>query len=286
MYKCEICGKEFEKYLSLERHVSCSFGKERNKKHCPLGFYKWKYESDGRFSKDRLREMYFDDGMSTLMMADALQVNKGTLIHLMHFYGFKLRSSSQATKNQLRRDGLWNKGKTKYDHSSIMKYAKSRRGKSNPYYTAPGFEERRKRMIEVCRKAVRNSCRNRNPATTEKRMCKILDAQKLSYVRNFSLSYYDHGKAKWRLFDFLIENVLLVEMHGNYFHANPKFYDADDEIVISKSSRKAKDIWQYDAAKVELGKRRGYQVYVLWEDEFTAMTDKEVLTLIQEQIDV
>jgi len=285
MEKCRVCGKEFEKRISLERHITCSYGKEKERKHCPILIYKWKYEEDERFSKKNLKKMYLTDGKSTPMMSKELSVCKKTLLDTMHFYKIPLRSVSEAAKNQIKRDGLWNKGKTKYNHPSIMKYAKSRIGKNNPYYTAPGFEEREKKMIERNRNNAKTFCANRDPKTTEKRMRKILDEYDFYYVRNFSLSYYENGKTKWRLFDFLINGELLVEMNGNYYHANPDMYEADDEIVISRSKRKAKDIWKYDEKKMKLGKDSGYKTMVLWEKDFKDMTDKEVIDIIKEQKD-
>lgn len=282
MYKCKICGKEFMKQSSLERHVFGTYAKEKKKKHCPLLVYKCKYEGDRRFSKYNLKKMYFDEKKSTPIMKDELNVHKKTLLDTMHYYKIELRNTSEATKNRIERDGLWNKGLTKYDHPSIMSYAKKRLGKNNPHYTAPNFEKRKKRNLEILKKAWEHFNKNRNPKSTEKRMSKILDDMGLLYIRNFSLSFYENGKTKWRLFDFLIENILLVEMQGDYFHANPKMYDAEDDVIIHRIKKKAKDIWEYDAKKIELGKRRGYKTIVLWEDDFKGMIDKEVINLIKE----
>jgi hypothetical protein len=284
MYKCKICDKELKEKTSLYLHVSVCYGKERVEKHCPTYAYMAKYEGRKDLSKKNLVKMYFNDKKSTPMIAEELNVNKGMLIATMHYYGLKLRSTAEATKNMIKRDGLWNKGLTKYDHNSIMKYAKSRRGKNNPYYTAPNFEKRKKRNLEILKKAWKSFNSNRNPKSTEKRMSKILDAEQFSYNRNFSLSYYENGKTKWRLFDFLIENKLLIEMNGNYFHANPRMYGPDDEIVIHRSKRKAKDIWAYDDKKMKLGKDSGYKTLVLWEDEFVGMSDKEVVNLLSKLI--
>jgi hypothetical protein len=284
MNKCKICGKEFKKRVSLERHVTSSYGKEKKKKHCPILVYKWKYEKDNRFSKKNLIKMYVKEKKSTPMIKEELQVNKKTLLDTMHYYGIKMRSVSEASVNQIERDGLWNKGLTKYDHPSIMSYAKQREGMNNPYYTAPNFEERKKRNLEILKKAWKSFNNNRNPKSTEKRMAKILDQNNIYYIRNFSLSYYENGKTKWRLFDFLVEGKLLIEMNGNYFHANPKFYNKDDEIVIHKSSRKAKGIWEYDAKKMKLGKDSGYKTIVLWEADFIGMSDKEAFYKIENLI--
>lgn len=277
MNACKICGKKFNKRISLERHVTSSYGRENEKKHCPILVYKWKYEEDNRFSKDNLIKMYIEDKKSTPMMSEELGVNKKTLLDTMCYYQIQTRNTSEASINQIERDGLWNKGLTKHDHSSIMSYAKKREGYNNPFYTAPNFEERKKRNLEILKKAWSCFNNNRNPKSTEKRMAKILDQYGIYYIRNFSLSYYENGKTKWRLFDFLVNGKMLIEMNGDYFHANPEFYQDNDEIVISKIKKKANEIWEYDAKKKKIGEGYGYNVLTFWEHDFKQMTDKEVI---------
>jgi hypothetical protein len=286
MHKCKICGKEFEKRFSLEKHITILYGKEKIRKHCPLLVYKNKYENDYRFSKKNLKKMYLYDMKSTPMISSELGINKKTLLDTMDYYHIKKRNISEASRNQFKRDGIWNKGLTKFNNKSIMKYAKERLGKNNPFYTAPGFEERKRKFYESGSKGRMQFLANRNPASTEQRICKILDAFKFSYLRNFSLRFYENGKTKWRLFDFLIENMLLLETNGNYFHANPKMYKSNDVITISKRKLLAKDIWEYDSAKIDLGKNSGYSVLVLWENDMNNMMDVEILDIIKRELKI
>jgi len=276
MYKCKICGKGFDKRISLERHVTVSYGKEKEKVHCPILAYRYQYEGEEQFSESNLRSMYNDEMKSTPMISEELRVNKKTLIDLMHYYGIELRDASSATINQIERDGLWNKGKTKYNHPSVMKYAKSRRGKNNPYYTAPGYEKRHKQNLERWKTIQRGLNGNRNPKTTEARLAKLLDKCGMQYIRNLCIKY----GTTWRLYDFLIEGNLIVEMQGNYYHANPKTYGPDDVIVISRSRRIAKHIWEYDKEKEILAKNCGYDYMVIWEDDFCSMDDNDVMQMI------
>ena len=46
----------------------------------------------------------------------------------------EIRNTSEATKCWADKVGVWNKGLTKNDHPSIMKYAESRIGQNNAYY--------------------------------------------------------------------------------------------------------------------------------------------------------
>jgi len=279
MYECKICNKKFEKRISLERHVTVSYGKSNNG-HLPILAYMAEYEGKREFSKKSLENMYINQRMSTPQISIALKINKVTLLGTMKYYGIKTRDMSEAARNQIARDGLWNKGKTKADHPSIMKYAKSRCGKNNPYFTAPGFKERHHKSIERFKGIQKKCIGNHNPKTTEVRMKKVLDDNKIQYLHNFYLKF----KNTWRWYDFLIEGKLMVEMQGNYFHANPKIYDPEDTIRISKKAKLAKEIWAYDEEKKQKALSMGYSYIAIWEDCFTQMTDSEALCAVERKL--
>lgn len=248
----------------------------------PILAYMSEYEDKQEFSKKNLERMYITQKLSTPKISEQLGINKATLIRTIHYYGIRMRNISEATKNQLSRDGLWNKGKTKKDHPSIKRYADSRKGKNNPYYTAPGYEERRRKNKEHFKGIARNPSGSYFPKTTEVRMAKILGSQKIQYLPHFYVKY----KKTWRIFDFLVEGRLIIEMQGNYYHANPRRYSANDLIVIYKKKRRAEDIWEYDEDKKQLALDLGYMYTAIWEDNFCDMTDVEVLPLIYKLLEV
>jgi len=59
-------------------------------------------------------------------------------------------------------------------------------------------------------------------------------------------------------------NNCIVEFNGNYWHADPKIYNHDHMI----RHRSAQEIWKRDEIKIKLAKELGYNVIVIWEDEF------------------
>lgn len=278
--KCKICGKQFEKEISLKRHITVMYGR-LGAPHVPWLFYQYKYNGRSEYSKKNLYNLYVNKKMSTPMISSQLKLNKGTLLNLMHFYNIPMRSISDAAKNQIDRDGIWNKDLDKYSHPSIMKYSKDRLGKNNPFFKPEGFKERKQKLIEVGKKARKNSnIGTRSPKTTEVRMCKILDFHKISYVRNFALKYKDGDFIKWRLYDFWINDAILLEMHGDYWHANPKKYKTNQKVNI-RGHKIAKDVWNNDAFKNKLAKDNGYDLKVIWESDFKQMTDIEVISLLK-----
>lgn len=279
--KCLICGKEFDTKSKLWRHVNSSYAKEKS--HLPILVYRCEYEGETIFSKKELSLLY-EQGMSTNRMIKLLNVNKNFLLQAMHYYDIKFRNPSEQGKNRAKVFGVWNRGLTKFDHPSIMKYAKSRMGKDNPYYTAPNFDERRRKLLAISHAFFQRSSPSRNPKTTEMRVIKVLTDNKISFKRNFCIKMDD---GRWRLFDFLIEGKLLLELQGDYWHANPQFYKADDRISV-RSSRKegslAIDIWKYDEEKKQLGLSKGYVFMALWEHKIKAISDSEILNIITSEL--
>lgn len=280
--ECKICGKKFEKEISLKRHITVSYGKN-NDDHVPWLAYRGTYLNEYNFSKKGLKDMYVNQKLSTPIIAKKLGVNKGSLLRTMHFYGIKMRNTSEAATVQIARDGLWNKGLTKYDHPGIMKVSKDRMGKNNPFFKEEGFEERKQIILKALKKGRENSnIGTRAPKTTEVRMCKILDSLNLSYVRNFSLKYKDEeGFSRWRLYDFWIDDKVLLEMNGDYWHANPKFYKGNDKVNIRKH-KVAREVWAEDSFKKNLAQKNGYNIKIIWEYDFKKMSDKEVVNLLKE----
>jgi G:T-mismatch repair DNA endonuclease (very short patch repair protein) len=59
------------------------------------------------------------------------------------------------------------------------------------------------------------------------------------------------------------EDNTVALFHGDYWHCNPKIYEAD----YYHNGRKmtAKEMWEYDANSVKAFEDAGYKVIVVWE---------------------
>ena len=74
---------------------------------------------------------------------------------------------------------------------------------------------------------------------------------------------------------------LAIEYNGNYWHANPKFYNAND-IIVRKT---AKQIWKKDKQKINRCIKAGIELLIIWEDDWTNRQDivkQELLDIIIE----
>lgn len=94
---------------------------------------------------------------------------------------------------------------------------------------------------------------------------------KLNITKNIEEKYiFNEELHKGYLFDFCLNNKL-IEFNGDYWHANPLFYGPMS--FIKGKNKKAKDIWEYDNIKINTAKYQGYDVLVIWENEYK--TNKE-----------
>lgn len=71
-----------------------------------------------------------------------------------------------------------------------------------------------------------------------------------------------------RSYDFQITNTnLLIEINGDYWHANPKFYSPGEIINYKGGDKLVDDIWEHDKIKHINALEYGYKVIYLWEWE-------------------
>ena len=86
-----------------------------------------------------------------------------------------------------------------------------------------------------------------------------------------------------RFYDFKIKNIIL-ELNGDYYHANPKKYNADDDIIIHHVKYKVKDIWEYDLRKKIIAENNGFKVVYLWECDIIKLKDDALWQWLNENV--
>jgi hypothetical protein len=120
---------------------------------------------------------------------------------------------------------------------------------------------------------VQKRCVNGYKSSLEERVCRILHELKIEVKRQFFLSK--------RSYDFRICGCpLLIEINGDFWHANPDIYCADD--VLSHPGRlvKASELWHKDMEKEEVARRWGYKLLTLWESFIKRSSDAEVASVV------
>jgi G:T-mismatch repair DNA endonuclease (very short patch repair protein) len=90
----------------------------------------------------------------------------------------------------------------------------------------------------------------------EAKLAKLMDEAGIDYQWQFRLGRY--------LFDFLLPGRLLVEVHGGYWHADPRRYPAGKLTPTQRRNMR------HDASKAEFAALCGYRVKVIWEQDLLA----------------
>jgi len=75
---------------------------------------------------------------------------------------------------------------------------------------------------------------------------------------------------------------LIIEVNGDYFHANPNKYKADDYIRGKWASYYAKDKWAYDEKRKTLAIQNGFDILTVWESDFKNLSS--IKQLIKDKI--
>ena len=116
------------------------------------------------------------------------------------------------------------------------------------YYNNLTDEEKENKIIkqrETTLKTIKN-----NGSSLENGVRQILNELGKKYIyqpSGYHFNYKIENKTHWVLPDFLIEDKkIVIECQGDFWHANPKIYLADDYMFEGHT---AKDIWKKDALK-------------------------------------
>lgn len=100
----------------------------------------------------------------------------------------------------------------------------------------------------------------------ELKISEILDDLNLEYVRNSKVLQY--------FVDFVFNKKTVLEIQGDFWHANPSKYKAEDLMPVMNLT--ASQIWERDARKKQDLEKNGYKVFYLWESDI----NKNPFTLI------
>lgn len=112
----------------------------------------------------------------------------------------------------------------------------------------------------------------------EKRIQKILIDADINWIKQFE---YKH-----KFYDLYLPDFnTIIEVHGNYWHANPSMYQASDVILYPGNNMKtAEEVWKKDINKQVLVEAIGMHVIILWEDFIRTTQDNEILNFITNEI--
>jgi G:T-mismatch repair DNA endonuclease (very short patch repair protein) len=83
-------------------------------------------------------------------------------------------------------------------------------------------------------------------------------------------------------YDILLSDRIIIEIQGDYWHANPKMYIETDTLHSGKI--RVKDIWNKDQKKLDIVVQNGYNMIYVWESEINAVDQDSLINLLRGKI--
>lgn len=153
-----------------------------------------------------------------------------------------------------------------------------RLGVSNPFQS----KEVKKRIYEINIQRYGHpnpAChaeRNKKLSSPHKKLSDKLNACGIEHL-NEAVIYNTLVFSKYKAprVDILVGN-LVVEVFGDYYHANPKKYTGSDLISLFKGKIEAKEIWARDAVRINKLHECGLSTLVVWEFDIKNNLDKVI----------
>lgn len=227
---------------------------------------------------DMLRTLY-QDGHSILHLQQLcpIKIGRDLIEKCIQQSGISLRGVNQNGKaKQIEKARETSKARFGYENASSSPIVKAKRaqtflerlGVENPFQHAGIQRQIREGNIE--------KYGHPYPGTHSPRSVKISAPHKLLSEalvtsgiqhKNEVVVYNEHIFSKYKAprVDILIDSWLIVEVFGDYYHANPMKYKATDLISRFRGKVEAQQIWQEDARRIEKLRLAGYAVLVVWE---------------------
>ena len=115
--------------------------------------------------------------------------------------------------------------------------------------------------------------KNRKRTGPEKNMIQILKELYLNFEVEFPVFF----AGEWKVYDFLVEEKLLIEVDGNYWHAK---IDKESKTRVSKYYQLKNK--RNDYLKTFAAKKRGYKMLRFWEDDLLDKREEVVSKILEE----
>jgi G:T-mismatch repair DNA endonuclease (very short patch repair protein) len=92
-----------------------------------------------------------------------------------------------------------------------------------------------------------------------KAICEYLEEKNINFIIEKYISPYS--------VDIFIEPNKIIEVYGDYWHGNPKFYEENSDLSLPWGKIKVEEKWEKDKNREEYLKKQGYEILTIWEND-------------------
>lgn len=126
---------------------------------------------------------------------------------------------------------------------------------------------------------------NKRMIRLHKNFVSKLEIRVRSILTNLNISFTPQFPLNNRTYDIKIDNTnILIEVNGDFWHANPRKYKATDILPFPNKSVIAESLWKKDEKKLNIALKNGFKVLPLWEMDINLLNDIELELFITEKI--
>jgi len=94
------------------------------------------------------------------------------------------------------------------------------------------------------------------------------------YYATYNKEYGIRYKNKYYFYDFVIlDNKKIIEFNGDIWHCNPNIYNNDNKPFCYEKID-LNDIWNFDREKLKIPEKQGFDILVIWENEYKNNKEK------------
>lgn len=239
-----------------------------------------KYGSEHNFCKDHPsrkkweKRMLEEEGITNVFQRDSVkQKSKETMLSK-----YKVEHNSQHPKFKSDLNGFILRYGEKEGELLYVKtcFEKGKSLRLNYYIEKYGDEEGLLKYQERIKKSFFGVLNNRSVSQLSIKIAKVLNELNILYDEEFIIQENDMT----RIYDFKIGNIL-IELNGDFWHANPEKYLSNDLLNFPGQEVKASFLWEKDKIKKELAEKKGYEVVYFWEKEINTNIG---LSIIKEKL--
>ena len=200
---------------------------------------------------------------------------------MMEKYGVEWSSQLESVKeikrnNNLEKfgvDNIWKSDwfKENRDNFFIEKHGLNVSDYNKLHWLSLSEEEQKNHMINSVQKSSIES-------SIELRIKSLLDMMTIQYTSQMKLK---SSKNSVYFFDICIGNIL-IEINGDFWHANPNKYKKGDILKFPKKEVISDELWIKDKIKRKDAIRMGYNVVYLWESFIRKSSNEELIEVLKD----
>lgn len=205
-------------------------------------------------------------GIDNVRKCKDFRQNHGYNKTMLQRYGKLSLSNRYYNKNK-----WWNQF-SHQERQQLLKKAWQKSVKKWKYLT----EQQKNIIIQKRKNTLYKNYPNGIPVCSSK-----LEYRILNICKNNNIKYVHQYFINRHSYDFKFEKNIILEIQGDYWHANPLFYKGTDVLNHKGKNITASQLWQKDKNNKILAEKYGYKVFYLWENDINKMKDEQILDYIK-----